>query len=369
MLPIQHQLTNERLNQLLTINLDHSIANSEETSDSVDQNSPSISPILCVVCSYCNAQIDRDQYLLHVREHLSKIFCMECDHLIGELADVFTHDKKEHGINRIDFHCAEFAAKSAQAFQNTKVIFNNGLVLYNLNLVGTEYDTSNTHTAFIQVLIDLEREKYRKLYQPNGLDDGNKSENDPNASSVDQNDANSKRQVLQSMENQSPATSQLNSYAMELRKQNEFTKNLIIKGIPELKNENLTEIFVALCNKVDAKVNLNDILGIERCKSSRDTIIVKFKHLKDKKTVRRIAKGIWSSDLVKLPPNVPKTQVFVYPQLTEFFSDIIKVAESARAQGTLHSYQLSKDGVIVKRTSGSTGKIVLSKEQLENFIK
>ena len=86
-------------------------------------------------------------------------------------------------------------------------------------------------------------------------------------------------------------------------------------------------------------------------------------------TIRKLAKKLWSNDIVKLPSNVAKTKVYVYPQLTKFFNEILKIAKSACAQGTLHSYHLSKDGVIVKRTSESTGQIVSSKEQLENYIK
>ncbi|XP_055305961.1 uncharacterized protein LOC129570399 isoform X2 [Sitodiplosis mosellana] len=367
------RFTDDHLNELLKINFNHDHTNRDAIYDPVDQELPQPCSILFVVCSYCQSKVDGNQFMLHVREHVRNVRCMECNLQVGTLADLFLHDEKVHGINStttIELHCSEFVAQSEQTFQNSKVVFANGLVLHNLNLVGTGYDKSSAHSAFIQVLIDLEMAKYRKLCQPKCLDTKGRSEDSSDATEViDQNEVNSNHQVLQSIENHPTVPPQPNSYAMELKKQNEISKILMIRGIPELNNENLTEIFMALCKKVNAKVDADDILGIERCDTRRGTIIVKLKHLKDKRTVRKLAKDLWSNDVVKLPPKVVKTKVYVYSQLTEFFNKILEIAKSACAQGALHSYQLTKDGVIVKRTPESIGQIVLSKKQLEDYIR
>lgn len=167
----------------------------------------------------------------------------------------------------------------------------------------------------------------------------------------------------------SPTNSDL--YAFELKKQNKIIRNLLIKGIPPLQNEKLMEMFKKLCKIIGTELNADDdIIGIDRCDSGSDQIIVKFKHFKGKMKVRKcaIAKDLWSHELIDLPPGVRNLKVHFRSQLTPFYENIQKMAKAARAKGALHSYQLCKDGFFVKRTQNSTGRMVLSKEQLQIYI-
>ncbi|XP_031631993.1 uncharacterized protein LOC116346195 [Contarinia nasturtii] len=159
-------------------------------------------------------------------------------------------------------------------------------------------------------------------------------------------------------------------YADELKKQNEIMQDLMIKGITPTDGENLINIFLKLCQVINANVNPSNITSIARSDTKSDTIIVKFKNLNDKIRVRRLSSDqeLWACDLTYIPPGGKNSKVCVGNHLTPFFYPIQQLAKKARSKGKLHSYQLCNDGLFVKKRRSSQGRMVLSEEQLHIYI-
>lgn len=422
-------LTEEKLDALLGINFpnrngDCTNGIKKEPGDEVDSKQLITSRLhtalngAILVCSYCNTKFSRKMYQMHIKEHLTNLFCSECGVEVGCLADIFAHDEKVHGINQIEFHCTELMDQLSHAFLRTKIIFNNGLVLHNHNLIGTKLDVTQIHDGFVQSLIELQKIKYLGSIAPADPENdiflettvalGSTPEADSTLQQLSSKDASSKH--TSSKDTSSKDTSSKHTFskhtsskdvspkdtsprstsnhseriqengivqeedqellASELRKQNDIMKNLILRGIPRIEKLDLLVTFEKLCKKINAIVNTDDIRSIDWCDNTSGTIIVKFNHLKQKTLVRKygIEKEVWLHDLVKIPPNMKNVRILVNSQITPFYTDIQKMAKSARKNGLLDSYQLWKEGFFVKRKPDSKGRIVLSKDQLQNYI-
>lgn len=432
-------LTEEKLDALLEINFlnrngDRSSGIKKEPGDGVDSKQLITSRLhtalngAILICSYCNTKVSRKMYQMHIKEHLTNLFCSECGVQVGCLADIFAHDEKVHGINQIDSRCTELMNQLSHAFLRTKIIFNNGLVLHNHNLIGTKLDATQIHDGFVQSLIELQKIKYLESIAPADQENDiflettieldSTPEQDSTSQELSSKDASAKDTSFKgssskdsstkdtsfksssskdsssngtsskgtSSKHTSPKTTSNHSeriqenaivqeedqelLASELRKQNDIMKNLILRGIPRIDKLDLLVTFEKFCKKINVTVNPDDIRSIDWCDNTSGTIIVKFNHLKHKTLVRKygIDKEIWIHDLVKIPPNMKNVRILVNSQITPFYADIQKMAKNARKNGLLDSYQLNKEGLFVKRKPASKGLVVLSKDQLQNYI-
>lgn len=370
-------LAEERLVKLIQINTDQTNGDRSsrslvklEPNDEVDAKAlPSKLPnsLYHLICSYCNLKLRRDQYLMHLKKHCKQLCCFECGDRVGSLAEIFAHDKKRHGIDRINYQCTQLAAQLSHTFLNMKIIFENGLVLHNLNLVGTKFDGSAIHDAFVQSLIELEKIRYSKSMaraQPDiGMERMDNMDMELTAEDFNQSESIDSDSLV---ENPDP-----NLLTVELKRQNDIMKNLTVRGIPRICNLDLMKIFIAFCSSINADIRPDDIRSIDRLDTTTsDTIIVKFHHLQKKMLVRKLAidKEIWLHALIKLPPGTKSARVLVNSQVTLFYAEIQKMAKIARHMGSLYSYQFRKEGFFVKRTAESNAQLVLSKEQLRNYI-
>ena len=59
------------------------------------------------------------------------------------MADMLIHIREFHDIKDVEVHLTEFEGLLKKEFYETQIRFDNGLVLFNQNLIGSEYDQIN----------------------------------------------------------------------------------------------------------------------------------------------------------------------------------------------------------------------------------
>lgn len=95
-------------------------------------------PVL--ICGYCQTKVTRDDYFAHVKSHSYVFRCWKCTHQTNDLVDLVVHDKFLHERDTLDYHCSMFPDWIRAQFNDTKILFSNGLVVRNYNLIGTKFD-------------------------------------------------------------------------------------------------------------------------------------------------------------------------------------------------------------------------------------
>lgn len=157
----------------------------------------------------------------------------------------------------------------------------------------------------------------------------------------------------------------------ELKGQRTLLTSLHIFGIPEelLKCEQIqTEIFRRLCKKLKAKVSEKDI---EKTYAKKNALIVRLHRLEAKDKILECAedRDVWTNDLCDLPKGVDPAKVKICHYMTPFYSKMWFTAEKFQTQGRLHSFKLSEKGLIVIRKPATKERILLSEDELIDFIK
>lgn len=79
-------------------------------------------------------------------------------------------------------------------------------------------------------------------------------------------------------------------------------------------------------------------------------------------------KFVWSNELFKLPKNRNPWKIRVCEHMTHFYSKIWFTAMEMKEKHRLHSFRLTKDGLAVKRTPSGGEFIVLSEQQLLEYV-
>ncbi|XP_055306352.1 uncharacterized protein LOC129570678 [Sitodiplosis mosellana] len=314
-----------------------------------------------LICDYCQAKvIDRDKYLNHIEEHCYVFKCSKCDFQTEKMIELVGHDKKEHRSNSLNFHCLQFCELLKKHFANTKVIFPNGLLLFNHQLTGTKFGNGQIlFDLFIEELIDIIRQKYKSEHGTNDkIDDGNEHETMA-----------AEKTGIPKVKR--PPISARAFNMKELRAQNRLINNLCIYGIPYFENENKNAIFLNMCSLLQANVSQRDIVKITRAPGWNALLIVELKQFEVKQRILHCAymKPLWSSDLIHLPVEVPRKRVFVNIHTTKFYGRMAKIAKNAMRNNTLHIFWITRYGFLVKRTKNSQDKIVLSPDELVDYIK
>lgn len=156
----------------------------------------------------------------------------------------------------------------------------------------------------------------------------------------------------------------------ELEQQNQLDNNLSVLGMPHLKNEDLMEMFLKLCEELKTNVTHRDIVRIYRSNGVNEPVIVKFRNYETKILVKNSAhtKDVWTDDLFKLPPNEKPTKIFVNLHTTRFYGKMVSIAREARKYNNIYSYYLCKRGLVVKRTENSKERVILSNHELMDYI-
>lgn len=324
-----------------------------------------IPPIRYVICDYCSSKVDGTKFFNHIEKHTFDFGCSKCDFKTKNVIDLVVHEKDEHHTNALNYHCLEFSERLKQQFFNSKVVFGNGLVLTNHNFKSTIYDDSKQFNAFIDSLID----KLKRSF--NQIDKNQNMEPSTRAQSVLSN-ASDKMKHSQFMDlDRNPfRVSSMPSLMVELEKQNQLDNNLSILGFPRIKNEDLMEMFMKLCDKLKVKMSYDDVQRIYRNNGVNEPVIVKFRNYECKVMVKNNAHltDVWSNDLFKLPPGEQPTKIFVNLHTTRFYGKMVSIAREARKTKGIHAYYLCKRGLVVKRTETSKERTVLSPTELIEYI-
>lgn len=313
------------------------------------------SPFL--ICGYCQSKVDRQQYLYHVRGHPYVYRCWKCTYQSDDLVDLIRHDKQMHEVNTLNYHCKMFSDWLNSHFNNTKMCFSNGLMVKNYNLIGTQFDDSKLFAVFLDGQIDLIRSKFFLLDKVTAeMSDKEKVEAACDKGKNDKIKA---------------ATSVPDDPAFlhaELNKQNELANNLVILKMPRLSNMDARDMFMKLCNRLHVNVPAD---GIQQAYKRNDDIVICLSSYELKEEIRNAAQKqpVASGDLFDLTPEQWSKPIKVISHTTRYYSDMLAIAREARADRIIFFYELTKQGIQIKRSPSSEDRFFISKSELLHFIK
>lgn len=305
-----------------------------------------------LICAYCQMTVDRDEYLLHVKSHPYVFKCWKCTYQTKDLVDLVFHDKQMHDRDTLDYHCAMFSEWIKSHFEKTKMVFPNGLVVRNYNLFGTTFDDSKLFGVFVDGLVALVKNKYELLNSASGAHE--------------MNEFNELNDVNQLTPTSATPDDTSNFYMSELMKQNELANNLLILKMPRM-SMNPSEMFLKLCHKLHINVSMDDI---QECHRRNDDIIVTLKSYELKEEIRYVASmhKIESADIFELQPEQWNKNIKVISHTTRYYSDMLSISREARKDRIISHYELTKQGIQIKRSPTSEDRIFISKAELVNFI-
>lgn len=133
-----------------------------------------------------------------------------------------------------------------------------------------------------------------------------------------------------------------------------------------MKNEQFaTGIVQKLCKK--ANVAYKDF---KESYVKSDAFIVKFHRLEPKDKIFDYAedRDIWTNELYDLTKGQEPNRVRICHYMTKFYSKLWYTAQKYKDHDRLHSFKLTEKGLSVKRKPNSTEKIVLTTQELTNYV-
>lgn len=306
--------------------------------DSGDRNQP-----LYLICGYCQKQVDQNQLVNHFKVHVYDFKCTKCVYHSVNLVELIVHEKNAHGLKTLNHHTKQFSNWLKTQYLNTNLVFDNGFVVKNSNLHGTQYDNSHSFDLYLDEFFDMTKERVLQRTAGN---------------------RNARQTTTQEMVTSTTDPSILT----ELNEQRKLAKNLYIRGAPHnVSDIGLHELFQRLCKKLDLDLPDGDVKEILQCKNG---LIVKLHRieLKDMILCRMNEKTVWSSNLVDLPKDKKPWKIQVYHQMTKFYSDIWLTATEYKENGAIHSFKLNDCGVVVRRSKDDVEHVIQSKQQLDELI-
>lgn len=123
-------------------------------------------PNFSYIC--CGKFINRECILEHMQQHGNT--CTMCnDFETKDIVRLWMHKKEAHGKTNIEFQFLRFEKSLKEEFLQTEVVFENGLVLTNRNLIGTPHNLAHEFAeavkSWIEILkVELEKEKRNALF-------------------------------------------------------------------------------------------------------------------------------------------------------------------------------------------------------------
>lgn len=302
-----------------------------------------------LICNYCKTKIRCSHYLNHIETHLYEFNCLECDFRAHKLSALIFHEQQIHQKSTLQYNCGQYRDDLTEDYLKTKFVFGNGLVLNKQSLIGTKYNDFGEFKQFLHVMIQKEKNDFFELVREN--------EQSNNLSDVsDSSLAESEPSVLSSRQ------SSLDFYAKEWSEQKKLMNHIIINGIPYIKNENLYGIFMDLCQKLGYRIAYRNIVQVYRSTSMR--IIVIFRKYEDKieifGSMENKGGGIWADRFMTIPTGYRPKFVTIDHHMTAYFSKMENIAWNAKQNRKIHSYRLTADGFVVRRTKHNFERIIRS---------
>lgn len=292
-----------------------------------------------ILCDCCHGEIRSSKYVDHFKRDCksSKCTAIDCKFETRNLFKMIHHIKHDHARQTIEL-LKKFKTDLQMRYLHGRVLFGNGLVMHKYNTIGknTIYDDSEHFAEFIEELLAYER----------GFNYDNES-----------------------VSSSRSGTSEHDVYSL-LNDQNKIAKNVQITNIPKPTNVDPKDIFFEICNKCELNVNDSDIENI-LWRDIDECVIVAFKEMDMKIDFLEKAKKLilWSTDFSKNEATDEKTKVCVETEMTKYYRDMYRCAKKAQEDGVFYSVVISKYGLEIKHEQGSGVKIILSKEELQNYIK
>ena len=382
--------SDERIVELMTIN--SHIGQTVQTKELIENQ---IKPDH-LICGYCQKNnIDINQYSDHLSKHTFKYRCTMvgvCKYESVHLSQMVFHEKIVHNIVSLDYHCSIFSNWMEKKLFNTDVVFTNGLVLKSYNLVGTSFDDTKLVDKFIRGFLDKEKQRAKKIFA-----DENKrlTSNETNRNGVlnatsnnlhspveptpivmseeigrhgEPSKSRTERDGIDNVASKNKRDSTESSLMSALKDQQELIKNLYVQGIT--RDLNITDrygTFLKLCKEMGVTISRSNIESIDQ---RRKGIIVKLYRMDIKNLIMNQTRGqvVWSNELFELPGNQKPWKVHIGHQMTQFYLNMWFFAMDLKKRKLLHSFKLTKDGLVVKRTPEDDERIVLSEDQLHEHV-
>lgn len=315
-----------------------------------------------LICGYCQNKIDRDAYISHIKSHPYVFKCWKCSYQTNDLVNLVIHDKKLHERDTLAYHCHMFSEWLKSHFNKTKMVFPNGLAVKNFNLVGTKFDDSKVFGVYLDGFVELVRNKFELLDQIGaGFEIGEVHGKHGNGGADDGSTPTTTTATA-------VTTSTDDAFLLnELSKQNELANNLLIHCLPRSTTMDPIDIMMKLCERLEIKVSRDDILATQR---RFDDLIVTLKSYELKEKIRNTASmyTINSGDIFDLHSDERNKRIKIISHTTRYYVEMLSIAREARRGRMIHWYELTKQGIEVKRSFTSDPRVFISKVELQNYI-
>lgn len=361
----------ERINDLLKIDMNNSRSDQSKEVDVGNRNTPDH-----LICGYCLQKVDHTNLLKHFGEHKYNFKCSQsqCTYQSADLSELICHEHSVHAIDNVKTHYKDFPNWMRAKFSNTDIVFHNGLSLKMYNVHGTKFDENKLFDVSIDTFLDLKKKEAK-----NKMEQMNANTSKTSNCSTSQNETNStapaapveipQNQRQSASNEQSSETTAGSVIKSQLIKQQQLAKNVYVQSIwTKFGVHRLKQLFLHLCFLLGVTVNLSDIQNITQLDHG---IIVTFYQLKTKARIMRESSGkfIQVNELIQLTPDQIPWEVCIKNHMTPYYLAIHKCAEKLQTVNLLHSFCLLKDGFLVKVTAKGAKHIVQSKEQLMDLVK
>lgn len=136
----------ERIDEFLSIDLQQNI--------NIDRKKLSY-----LICGFCKQKVDYDKYLIHFNEHKNEFMCSKCAYRSVDLVKLVLHEKTVHKIHSLDKHCSQFSNWNKNKHLDTSLVFENGLIVKYMNVIGTTFDDSGIFEQFTNGIVKRIKEK------------------------------------------------------------------------------------------------------------------------------------------------------------------------------------------------------------------
>lgn len=300
-------------------------------SNGVSGNPKSVQHFICGHCSIQNSATTTS--LKHHYEKDKFLFgCLHCQFSTKSKIELFTHDKDEHNTsNPHTKHLDAFRGRAHRHYLRTKIIFPNGLVLFNHNLLGTEFDDRSSFWPFVDSFAS------RIFPEPTR-----------------------KKSFNTCVDSKLPPTAAY--HARMLEEQRKFRNNLCICGIENVEKELLLRHFMDICDAIGVSIQPADITSIFRRKG-KDVIA----QIADSETKSRILKA-WNELHFDVNTSEILHPISIQNDMTFFFKNLWKFVEDAKRKNQIYSFWISDTGLKVKKTVNSKSRVIWSEKSLLKYI-
>lgn len=293
------------------------------------------------MCGHCNVtkKMNDISFFQHIERDVFQYKCSMCPVMFKSIKETADHEQNVHNLtNTAAKHANNLLVRLDRYYLRTRIIFNNGLVLFKHNLLNTKFDDRKDFGPLKERIV---QQKYKEYSD--------------------------KRDDIAS-------TRFAYSYRNELLRQRTYRNNLCITGITTVADDEiLRRIFVGICTAMETSTT-HDVETIFQ-RAGKD-IIVKFKNTDLKKTILKQWQQMSIVDRLEklkplklIEPKIDLMKINVLNDLTDFFRLLWQDAQEAKDKQQIHSFWISENGLSVKVSMKSPIDIIWSKADLIKCIR